>query len=259
MREMVLRKCDTLSRAYVLTIEEFPWVYRVFRREKDHMALQLSAKRLREAQQTAQERLDALGGTIPPGLLCGKPRYGSGLPCSRSAGAETVHLGVGPCKYHGGTTTFENTVAALMRGHGLAKTLHVTPWEALLSEVRRSAGEISWLDWKVSQAEHDEDLVGEGEFVPWVKMRNERRTHLARVSKMAMDACVDQQMVAQMQIEGDTIARVLLATLEKLGLDEVAYDNARKILRSELLAIESIAQGMSEESVTLDGDIVSES
>jgi len=218
----------------------------------------LSAKRKREAQEEAKRRIEALGGIVPPGLTCGavNREVNGGGRCGRPAGTGTAHVGAGLCNAHGGNSSFENMVGALMLGHRLARSLDITPWEALLGEVRRTAGAVAFLDLKVSEAEEDDELIGEGALAPWVRMRKEERMHLARVSKMALDAAVDSHLVAQMQLEGETIARVVLGTLTQLGLSDEIMDQARAILRTQLLAIEANALGVTREGETLEGDIV---
>ena len=140
--------------------------------------------------------------------------------------------------------------------HALARPLGINPWEALLGEVRRTAGGVAWLDLKISEAVVDDDLIGDGALAPWVRMRERERTHLARVSKMAMDAAIDQQLVAQAQVDGAAIARVLLSTLEQLGLDDEQFERARGILRSQLLAIEANVLGVTRDGDTISGSVV---
>jgi hypothetical protein len=126
-------------------------------------------------------------------------------------------------------------------GHAIARGLNVSPWEALLSEVRRSAGEVSWLDAKIADAPNDDALLSSepGGFAPWVRMRNEARKHLARVAKMAIDGGVAEKLVAQVQGEAQQLGQMVLAVLmsKDLALTEEQIVHARVILRNEMLAI----------------------
>lgn len=200
----------------------------------------LSMKRLRQAEADALSRLVEIDGVLTPGRTCGRPsRTDPKRRCQSDAGHNTHHYGIGACVWHKGNSTYENAVAALMTGHLLAQSLNVTPWQALLGEVRRSAGSVAFLDLKIASAQTDEELEPGGKLHTWVRLRFKERQHLARVSKMAMDASVDQMIVAQMQLEGETIARVLTSTLSALGLPEDEMDKARSIMRRQLLALEA--------------------
>jgi len=134
--------------------------------------------------------------------------------------------------------------------HGIARRLNVTPWQALLEEVKRSAGTLAWLDWKVGQAETDEELVGDGPMAEFVRMRSRERVHLARVSKMALDAGVAERLVAQYETEAQDMARFVLTTLEQLGLTEQQWTTARQFMRRELTAMAADARTLEGEEVT---------
>lgn len=137
--------------------------------------------------------------------------------------------------------------------HQIARALNVSPWEALLGEVRRTAGEVAWLDWKVAQAPDDDALLdmtrpsvdretGEvtaGGYGRWVDMRAKQRQHLARVSKMALDAGVAQQLVQQFALQGEAVSAMMLRVLGQLGLDDDGMVHATSLLRGELLALEA--------------------
>jgi hypothetical protein len=123
--------------------------------------------------------------------------------------------------------------------HEIAGELEVTPWEALLGEVRRAAHRVAWLDAKLATAEEDEDLVRGGRLYEFKRWQDLERQQLARVSKMAIDGGVAERLVAQVGEDAQAIAGVLLRTLERLGLDEALDERARGILRQELLALDA--------------------
>ncbi len=207
-----------------------------------------------------------LGGEVPVGGVCGARkvrRIGpDGVPvdqgeCKMPAGYGTPHLGVGRCHAHAGNSTRELARGAWLMGHALARELNVTPWEALLTEVRRSAGEVAWLDAKVGSATSDADLEPNGPLYFWAQRWKEQRQHLARVSKMALDAGVAERMVAQMQLEGDGIARAVIETLTELGIaDDDLVLRARGIISRKLLALETQVNALAgrESEGTIDGD-----
>jgi hypothetical protein len=200
------------------------------------------------------------------GGQCGAPRRkhndpGQG-PCEQPAGYGTPHLGTGHCAQHGGNSKRENARGAWVLAHEMARALNVTPWEALLGEVRRTAGTVAWLDRKVAEAPDDDALLSTappdpeagtpGGYRRWVDMRLEERRHLARVSKMAVDAGVAQQLVAQFALQGETVARVLTAVLAQLGLSLDQEEHADELLRRELLKLESTAT----EDRAIEGEVV---
>lgn len=186
------------------------------------------------------KKLDKLGIPIKSEFCGAKRREGN--TCHAHPGLGTTHHGIGPCWAHGGNTKRENAIGAWMMAHEIARSLNVTPWEALLGEVRRSAGEVAWLDWKVAQAPSDGDLL-DGEYARWDAKRGEARRWLGRVSKMALDAGVAERLVAQYQFEAEAIASVLLGTLEDLGWTPDQIDQARPLFRRRMLALSAESEG----------------
>lgn len=195
-------------------------------------------------------------GAVTGGLCPGRIVNGKKQTCKMQAGFGTDHMGAGLCWTHGGNSKRERVRGAWLMAHKIALSLNVTPADALLGEVRRSAGEVAWLDWKVGEAPSDEALVEDPIYRRFYDMRVEARKTLARVSKMALDAAVDAALVSQMTGQGELIAKTLLRTLERLGLSDEIMDLARGILRQELLAIEAQALGVTSNGETLEGTIV---
>lgn len=208
-----------------------------------------SARRRRErlsarSRLLAESRIESHGlpsSKILCGAFGGKTR--DGKTCTAPAGANTPHVGTGLCRQHGGLRRDELATGAWVMGHALAKSLDVSPWDALLGEVRRTAGKVAWLDWKLGTYGDDAEFVGDGQAVPWVRMQEKERTHLARVSKMAIDAGVAAIMVQQVQAEVSMMARALNAALDALGLTEEQDDVARSAMHRELMRIEGERQG----------------
>jgi hypothetical protein len=132
-------------------------------------------------------------------------------------------------------------------GHALARPLGVTPWEALLGEVRRSAGEVAWLDYKVGTAASDDDLAPGGSHHYWDQRRLVARQHMARVSKLALDAGVAEALVAQVQRDVEPLRLVLERVIGRLGLNEDESDRVRGMIRTELLALDA--------SDTIEGEV----
>lgn len=170
--------------------------------------------------------------------------------CHQPKGWETDHVGYGLCRHHGGNTSYERAKGAWLMAHAIARELNVSPWEALLAEVRRASGEVAFYDAKVAQATSDDDLLGD--YSPWVSKWEDARKNLVRVSKVAIDAGVTERFVRQVESDSQRLMGLLIATLQdpELSLSTAQVGVARSILRRELLALGSLG-------TTIDG-VVSE-
>lgn len=174
--------------------------------------------------------------------------------CSKRAGEGTDHPGVGKCRVHGGEGHLERVIGAWIVAHRLAEHLEVSPWDALITEVKRTAGEVAWLDQKIGEAPDDDALRPGGSHYDWVRHRERQRVWLGRVAKMAVDAGVAGMLVARERAAGEEIARVLNRTLETLvaaGLGDELEAVARTAMRRELLALDSGVDGLG----TIEGEV----
>jgi hypothetical protein len=157
---------------------------------------------------------------------------------------------------HGGTSRRERVKGAWILAHDIARALNVSPWEALLGEVRRTAGMVAWLDRKVAEAPDDNALLErnhmEGGYARWVDMRTDERRHLARVSKMALDAGVAKELVQRFTMHGEIMGQLVLRVLGSLSLNDEQLALASDTLRSELTSLEAT---LSEDRV-IDGETV---
>lgn len=150
-----------------------------------------------------------------------------------------------------------------MVGHAFAGELDCSPWEALLKAVRIAAKRVAYTDWVLGQATSDLELegrfgrtdeglllhpdtgepLGAGQVrdLSWWVQKNELWTdRLARYGKMAIDAGVAERLVHQVELEGQSIGRVLSAALGELEgqVSEEIMASVRGAMRRELLAIE---------------------
>lgn len=191
-------------------------------------------------------------GRLKAGGNCGYPQRKHNdpkqAPCEHPAGMGTAHLGAGRCVVHGGNSKRENARGAWVMAHAMARALNVSPWEALLGEVRRTAGSVAFLDQKIAEAPDDESLIRLGEdeagnpgYARWVKLRMEERQHLARVSKMAIDAGVAQELVAQFTLHGQQLGGIVMGIIGRLGLSAEKEAEAHELITRELLQVEATA------------------
>lgn len=157
-----------------------------------------------------------------PDKVCGANT--SHGPCQQWKGANTAHKGFGACSRHGGSTP-NNQLAAdreiskqRMRTYGVP--IDTDPLNALLGEVRRSAGIVAWLESRVGDLNEDgqgEQLLDKTMFGPkpaiWIKLFSDERAHLARVCKMAIDSGVQQELLDIMKQNGRALGEFVGAVL----------------------------------------------
>lgn len=135
--------------------------------------------------------------------------------------------------------------------HAIAAHLDISPQEALLTEVRRSAGAVSWLDTKISTANDDLDLVEGGPLYPFVMMWQKERTHLAAVSRAAVSAGLAELIAQKAHVDASALASVLNAVIDSADLSDEQQIAMRAAFRAELLALAgagAVIEGEAEES-----------
>lgn len=169
-------------------------------------------------------------GTTPPEVSTARPKCGAkkagspGQVCRLAAGHGTNHPGYGPCKYHMGNTPMVARRAARDFGADIARTMghpvDITPSEALLEEVRRSAGTVRWLEEKVGvwKLEDGENIALPDELAGWLQAYREERKHLAKVAKAALDAGVAERAVRVAEQQGEALAGAIQSILAAIGL-----------------------------------------
>jgi len=225
--------------------------------------------------------------TTRPCARCGQPhvtRWGGpsctghskrrgGAPCPQAP----VH-GLKVCRSHGGATkraraagaravaeqAAERAVATL----GLA--VDVSPTEALLEEVRWTAGHVQWLRGKVAELDEsafrvDEDgdpIAGDGrhslvwgttkvksggddagttqEAKPsiWYTLYAREREHLVTVCAAAIKAGVEERRVRLAEQQGDLVATVIRRILDALTLTPAQLELVPVVVPRELRAIQ---------------------
>lgn len=132
--------------------------------------------------------------------------------------------------------------------YGLPVT--VTPFDALLGELHRTAGHVAWLGELVANLEHRDDpeptVLGDGgdrdptegrvsrsglkqytrtekftveQESVWLRMYREERKHLAGVAAACLKAGVDERVVRLAEGQAELIASALRRFAELLGLD----------------------------------------
>lgn len=113
----------------------------------------------------------------------------------------------------------------------------INPYIALLEEVRRSAGHVTWLGWKVESAPSDEALLGD--YSQWLKLYIREREHLTKVCETAVRLGLEERVVRMEERKAELMARAFIGALEELGLPPEYLERAPAALRRQLLAIEA--------------------
>lgn len=192
-------------------------------------------------------------GGASEGRICGAKTKRGGV-CQLPAGAGTDHVGWGKCKFHMGCTPAVSKAAAREAAEYAALRLgdeieFLEPGEALLQEVRRSAGFVRWIQNRIAfwdQADQPEEerlrLLLEMTEAGWsrsalVDVYQRERKHLARTCKMALDAGVAERAVRLAEDQGRLLANALQAILRDLKLSAEQEAEAPGIVRKHLMAV----------------------
>jgi hypothetical protein len=128
--------------------------------------------------------------------------------------------------------------------------LNVSPWESILTEVRRSGYRSSWIDERIereAQAEHDLEaqahdwddsekfertrLAQSRELREWIKLGRDERAHGAQVAASAVRAGLSERYIESVQAEARNIANVLQRALQAAELSDEQWLAATAELR----------------------------
>jgi hypothetical protein len=162
-----------------------------------------------------------------------KGKY-AGQQCFNYAGYKTDHYGIGYCIAHGGAKKKGKAHAGWMYMHAIAQHLNVSPWDALLGQIRLLAGQVAWLTQKTGEmAEHDDDLLPDGNAFYWMELLEQRGERLAKVSKMAIDAGIAERMMSLIEDQAQMLNQAVKQAAIELQLDEKAeYELITSIARN---------------------------
>lgn len=131
----------------------------------------------------------------------------------------------------------------------------VAPWDAILSEVRRSGYRILWLeerigkeierereleaqehDWEPEKFEIARSRAGR-ELREWVRLGREERAHGAQVARAAVSAGLSERYIESVQAEARMIAAVLQRALQAAELTDEQWAAATVELRTALAEV----------------------
>lgn len=183
---------------------------------------------------------------------CGAKKSSGDGTCGHVAGYGTDHLGFGRCKFHGGTTPTGKTYAAkeALRSGTLwfGDPVDVSPEEALLGEVHRTAGHVLFLEQYLRKFEG----VSERELLAEIDDPDERvrgvdnvkqarllyraeREHLTKVCQVALHAGIEERQVRLAERQGQFIADAIRGILSELGVAD--KPEAPAVIRKHLTLV----------------------
>lgn len=168
--------------------------------------------------------------------LCGADTK-RGVKCRAFAGQGTDHLGIGRCKYHGGSTpnhrkkADREMVAAEMAT--LGAPIDVTPDQVAMGLLRQGAGMVAALTARL------ENL---GELDPAVmSVFNSERDRLARFAKVASEMGIEQRKVKAVEMQTELMSRFLEGVLQRIELTAEQRLQVGPAIREEMAAISGSA------------------
>jgi hypothetical protein len=134
----------------------------------------------------------------------------------------------------------------------------VSPQDALLEEVHRTAGAVEWLGAVVAGLERDEVTWGmtrvkdggddrgtthEAGVNVWVKLWNEQRAHLVKVCSAAIAAGIEERRVRLAESQGQLLASVVSAILGDLQLTDQQQELVQTVVPRHLRAVAALEAG----------------
>ena len=196
---------------------------------------------------------------VRQGRPCCKGHRNDGGPCHRWPAD-----GAPVCRQCGGTARqvvdaakrrrIEREARQAMTTYGLP--VDVDPAEALLQEVHHTAGHVAWLREQVAAispealvwgrtktrqgrgAEGPIDVTDEGaELNVWLQLYQQERKHLVAVCSAALSAGVEERRVRLAESQGATLAGVIRAVLDDLGLSAAQLERVAEVVPRHLRAV----------------------
>jgi hypothetical protein len=196
-------------------------------------------KQRRRRNQGVRAQVSAHGGA-----KCGANKRGGGT-CHHAAGFGTSHLGIGRCKYHGGTTRAHTANAAKQEAVLLGAPKEINPLDAILWCIRLSAGEIEFYTEQMAMLEEKdwfEDTIMGKQMHIMARERGIAQERLVKFSKTAIDLGLAERAVRLAEQFGNTIARLLHGLLDDLDMHMSAEGKKMipMLIRKHLLLAEQI-------------------
>lgn len=165
-----------------------------------------------------QPHVKCTGHRKADGAPCGQPRMAGQLVCRK-------HGGKAPQALAAAARRVEDEVArAAVVTLGLP--VDISPSDALLDEVRRTAGHVFWLLAKVQSEDggafvpmkSEDSHPGNGSQSVWYRTYQSERAHYVNVCAQALKAGVEERRVRLAEAQGEAVAGAIRAILGDLRL-----------------------------------------
>jgi hypothetical protein len=131
----------------------------------------------------------------------------------------------------------------------------ISPWDALLLNVRVAAARVGWTDQKLREATSaaGDQILTDLTVRRWQQeSRNERRL-LGQLARDAIQAGVQERLVRQIELEGQLLADALTSTLQAIpGLDARWFRYLLEVAQARLLTVGQDAQVLDPRNVDPD-------
>jgi hypothetical protein len=186
-------------------------------------------------------------------LECTRSRKKGRGPCHGSA-----VTGSDRCRMHLGEKAAPVIAEAAARKavetYGLPRD--ISPTDALLEEVRYSAGHVAWLRAKVAELEPGSLVWGKTEEVDrgaseftgidtthaaavnmWLDLYHRERRHLLDLVKTAISVGIEERRVRLEEAKGQVVAELIKRILSRLDLSDVQRDLAVTVIPEEFRRI----------------------
>ena len=172
--------------------------------------------------------------------LCGAKKKNGDI-CRAWAGMGTTHPGIGRCRYHLGNTATHQQHAVKVEAKkeladvGFGVAIELNPAEALVGMVHLSAGHLGWLRNQLAEQEDKTDFEAQ----VFMRLYDAERDRLARFSKAALDAGVQERQIQLAERYGEALATYTRGILDDLWpfLSAAGRDEAEAIVRRRILAL----------------------
>lgn len=165
--------------------------------------------------------------------------------CTNEAGYGTPHEGFGECYRHGGQIHGRLRRGAVLMALAYADELMITPWEALLQQLRLLANQVEWLRQRVHEYESlgGVDMLKPGGEGSWaVEMLEARGDRLAKVAKSCIDAGIAKQLVEGATREAENMAKAAISALDGLGIEGSQREEFLELMSREMLRLEEVSE-----------------
>jgi len=184
--------------------------------------------------------------------LCGAKRRHSEETCRLFAGQGTSHPGVGRCKLHGGNTQThkkhavkesarkESDKAHAMLAARFGELVPVEPTEALLTILHLSFGHLCWLRSELAHMPSKTTFEGQ----VFLRMYDDERDRVARISKAALDAGVQERAIKLAERWGEMLGDLLAGIFHELALNARQQAALPGVVSRHLMAIENNPEGV---------------